>query len=62
MRAARLFVAAAALREAVGASMDPVDRAASDRDVAHLRARLDEAVVARAWAAGRGLPLAEAMA
>jgi predicted ATPase/transcriptional regulator with XRE-family HTH domain len=60
--AARLFGAAAALREAVGAPLAPADRAAHDRDLAATRAALDEAAFAAAWAAGQALPLDQAVA
>jgi tetratricopeptide (TPR) repeat protein len=61
-RAARLFGAAEALFQILSARMDPIDRADYDRDVATLRAQLDEATFATAWAAGRALPLEQAIA
>jgi non-specific serine/threonine protein kinase len=60
-RAARLFGAAEALREAIGASV-PRHHARYDRAVARVRAGLGEAAFTAAWAAGRALPLAEAVA
>ena len=52
-RAARLFGAAEALLETTGAQMAGVDRAEWDRYVAAVRAQLDEAAFAAAWAEGR---------
>jgi len=54
-RSARLFAAAAALREAVGAPIPPVSRAAYDGDLATVRAGLDEATFNAVW--GEGEPL-----
>ena len=42
--------------------MDPIDRADYDRDVAAIRAQLDETTFAAAWAAGRALSLEQAIA
>jgi predicted ATPase/DNA-binding CsgD family transcriptional regulator len=65
-RAARLFGAAAALREASGLPVDPAHRAAHSRDVVAARAALGEDAFAAGWATGAALPLpmavAEAMA
>jgi hypothetical protein len=55
-RAARLFGAAEALLETTGAQMVGVDRAEWDRYVAVVRAQLDEAAFAAAWAKGRTIP------
>ena len=60
-RAARLFGAAEALREAIGASA-PRYHVNYDREVASVRAGLGDEAFATAWAAGRALPLAEAVA
>jgi tetratricopeptide (TPR) repeat protein len=60
-RAVRLLGAAEALREAVGIPLPPAYRAAHERDVAAARAQLDEAAFAAAWAAGRALPLEQAI-
>jgi non-specific serine/threonine protein kinase len=59
-RAARLFGAADALREAIGASI-PRHHARYDRAVASVRTGLGETAFAEAWAAGRALQLAEAV-
>ncbi len=61
-RAARLFGAAAALREASGLPIDPACRAAHGRDVAAARAALGEDAFAAGWAAGAALPLSVAVA
>jgi DNA-binding NarL/FixJ family response regulator len=61
MRAARLYGAAEAARQAIGAPM-PRHHARSDQAVARVRAGLGEPAFAAAWAAGRALPLAEAVA
>ena len=60
--AAQLWGAAESLREAIGAPMPPVDRAPYERTVATARARLGEQAFARAWAKGKAMPLAEALA
>jgi predicted ATPase/DNA-binding CsgD family transcriptional regulator len=60
-RAARLYGAAETMREAIGASA-PRHHALSDQAVARVRAGLGEAAFAAAWAAGRALPPAEAVA
>src|SRR5262249_50997859 len=60
-RAARLFGAAEALREAIGAPV-PRHHARYDQTVAGVRTGLGEAAFAAAWAAGRALPLADAVA
>jgi non-specific serine/threonine protein kinase len=60
-RAARLFGAAEALREAVGAA-GPRHHLRHDQAVAQVRAGLGDARFAEAWAAGRALPLHEAVA
>jgi predicted ATPase/class 3 adenylate cyclase len=60
-RAACLFGAAEALREAMGAPLPPAHRAAHDRSVAAVRAALREEAFTAAWAAGRAMPLAQAI-
>jgi predicted ATPase/DNA-binding CsgD family transcriptional regulator len=60
-RAARLYGAAEAAREAIGAPV-PRHHARSEQAVARARAGLGEPAFAAAWAAGRALPLAEAVA
>jgi predicted ATPase len=66
MRAARLFGAAAALREAIGAPLSASELAHLDRRVAEVRSHLGESAYAAAWAAGRALSwqaaVSEAMA
>jgi len=61
-RAARLFGAAAALREASGLPVDPAHRAAHGRDVAAARAALGEGAFTAGWATGAALPLPVAIA
>jgi len=59
--AARLFGAAAALREAGGLPVDPACRAALERDRAATGAVLGETLFAAGWAAGTTLPLEDAI-
>ena len=54
-RAARLLGAAEALLEASGTHLIAADRAEYDHNVATVRAQLDEAAFAAAWAEGRAL-------
>jgi DNA-binding CsgD family transcriptional regulator len=61
-RAARLFGAAEAIREALGAPLFSPNRPWLDRDVTAVRAQLDPAVFAAAWAEGRAMPFDEAIA
>jgi hypothetical protein len=61
-RAARLLGAAGTLREAIGAPLPPVDRPAHEAAVQATRGLLGEAAFAAAWAAGRALPLEQAVA
>jgi len=61
-RAARLFGAGEALREAVGASVLPFYRNDYERGVAAVRAGLSDEALATAWAAGRAMAMAEAIA
>jgi DNA-binding CsgD family transcriptional regulator len=61
-QAARLFGAAEGLRETVGAPVAADDRELYERDVAAVRAALDETAFAAAWAAGRALSIEEAVA
>jgi non-specific serine/threonine protein kinase len=60
--AARLYGAARALREALGAPVPPGDLDDYDRDVADARAQLGEAAFAAAWEAGRTMTVQEAAA
>ncbi len=55
--AAQLWGAAEALREAMGAPIPPVYRAAYERTVEGIRAQLDEATFSEAWKEGRVMPL-----
>ena len=60
-RAARLFGAAESLRETVGASIPAWIRGEYDRQVAVTSSALGEAVFKAAWAAGREMPLEQAV-
>ena len=59
LQAARLYGAAEALREAIGAPVPPFYRAEYEQEVALTRRALAADVFAAAWAAGRALPLAQ---
>ncbi len=61
-RAARLFGAAETLRDAVDYPVRPTSRASYDRNVALVRAQLNEATFSKAWAEGRALTLEQALA
>ncbi len=61
-RAIRLFGAADALLQATGFLLDVADRAEFDRNLAAIRAQLDEAVFAAAWQEGRAMTLEQATA
>src|SRR5262249_55747484 len=61
-RAALLYGAVAALREATGAQVPPLDRASYARSVDRARARLGQEAFAAAWGAGRAMPLVQAIA
>jgi hypothetical protein len=60
-RAVRLFAAAAANREALGAPLQPSDGRENERALASARAALDEAAFAAAWTEGRALSLEHAV-
>jgi predicted ATPase/class 3 adenylate cyclase/DNA-binding XRE family transcriptional regulator len=60
-RAARLFGAAAALREAISTALEPYQHADHDREVAAGRAVLGDAVFDAAWAVGAAMPLEQAI-
>jgi hypothetical protein len=60
-RAARLFAAAGALQAASGAVIMPAPRALYEREVAALRANLDEAAFAAAQAQGASMSLEQAL-
>jgi predicted ATPase len=53
--AVRLFGAVEALLDAVGAPLSPADRADLERNLAAMRAQLDERAYAAAWAEGQAL-------
>src|SRR5262249_10244596 len=61
-RAARLYGAAEALREAIRAPLPPADHAEHERLVAAVRTGLDAATFEAAWAAGRAQSVADAIA
>ena len=61
-RAARVWGAAEAQRERMGAPVPPAERARYAAAVAHTRAALGEAGYAAAWAEGRALTLEQAIA
>jgi predicted ATPase/DNA-binding SARP family transcriptional activator len=61
-RAARLWGAGEALREAAGVAMWAADQIEYDRQVAALRTKLDQGSLAAAWAAGRALAPEQAIA
>jgi DNA-binding CsgD family transcriptional regulator len=61
IQAARLWGAAQKLREEIGTSLSPADRADHERRVSAVRAQLDEATFERAWAEGRATPLEQAI-
>jgi predicted ATPase len=61
-RAARLFGAGEALLEDVNATIWRGNRADYERNLAALRAQVDETTLAEAWAAGRALSQQEAVA
>jgi hypothetical protein len=58
-RAARLFGAAEALREAITTPLPPTDHVGYERSVAATRAALGKADFAAAWAEGRAMAMQE---
>jgi predicted ATPase len=60
-RAARLFGAAEALRESIGAPVPPVEQPDVQRAVTAVRAQMGAAAIDAAWAEGRKLPLEKAV-
>jgi hypothetical protein len=56
-RAARLFGAAEALRAPVNSTIDMVDQPEYERQVAIVRAQLDEAAFTAAWTKGQAMTL-----
>ncbi len=61
-RAARLFAAADALREAIGAPLPPVDHSRRAWQLAAVRAQLDSALFTAAWAEGHAMALERILA
>jgi DNA-binding CsgD family transcriptional regulator len=61
-RATKLFGAAEALREAIGAPLPPGFRALYERVMVTARAHLGEAAFAETWAQGRAMTLEQAIA
>lgn len=61
-RAACVFGAAEALRESIGAPLPPAAQAEIERDVATLRARLNEQAFAVAWADGCAMKIEQTIA
>ncbi|HEU5430491.1 MAG TPA: LuxR C-terminal-related transcriptional regulator [Thermomicrobiales bacterium] len=61
-RAARLFGAAERLRETMAAPIPLAGRETYERDIARVRAKMDETAFAAAWSAGRTLPLEQVIA
>jgi tetratricopeptide (TPR) repeat protein len=60
-RAARMFGAAAALRESSASNMEPHERAEYERELAKLSAELDDGSLKAAWAEGHSLPIEQAI-
>ena len=56
-RSARMLGATRTLLEGSGLRLDPDDERVYEANIENVRARLDEATFADAWATGRGLPL-----
>jgi hypothetical protein len=61
-KAARLFGASEALREALGTPLPGSYRANYERNLSSMRKQLDEASVAAAWAEGRAMTMEQAIA
>jgi len=61
-RAARLWAAAEALREAISSPLPPHEREEYDRRVAVARAKLGEETFAGVWKEGRGMAMEQAIA
>ncbi|HEU5099433.1 MAG TPA: tetratricopeptide repeat protein, partial [Roseiflexaceae bacterium] len=61
-QAARLFGATEALLEITGLRLEPFEQSEHDQHIAVARAQLDKAAFAAAWAAGRTMPLEQAIA
>jgi non-specific serine/threonine protein kinase len=61
-QAAKLFGAYEGLRETAGVKIDPMLRVELDRDIAAIRAQLDEETWRQAWEEGRSMSMEEAIA
>ncbi len=61
LHAARLFGVAAALREAIGAPVEPNEREAHEQRVASVRTAIGEGAFVAAWAEGQALTLERAV-
>ena len=61
-RALRLYGAAQALRQTIGAPLPPIEQAKCDRDLAELRSLLDEDTYTAALTAGRAMNFEQAVA
>ena len=61
-RAATLFGAAAALRTPIGSSIDLVDQPEHERQLAEVKAHLDESTFEEAWAEGWAMTMEQAAA
>jgi tetratricopeptide (TPR) repeat protein len=61
-RAAKLFGAAEILRENPNLPMNPMEQLEYEREVRDLRANMDAATFAKAWAEGRALSMEQAIA
>src|SRR6266545_1058829 len=61
-RTLRLAGAAAALREAIGSPLSPIDQAQLERRLAPARQALGEATAVAMWAEGQAIPLEQAVA
>ena len=61
-RATRLCAAAAAVRDALGVSLSPFERARPDRTLAWARTQLGEAAFAATWSSGVAMGLEQAVA
>jgi len=60
-RAARLWAAAEALREAIGAPLPPKDKEQIDREVAAVRAAIGEPAFSAGWTEGRAMTIDQAV-
>lgn len=61
-QAAKLCGGAELLLDSIGARFESADHVAYEQTVASTRAQLDDATFAAAWAAGRAMPLEQAIA